>query len=393
MPTHPLVTVVVPAYNASATIAATLASVQAQTYTQLDIVVIDDGSTDDTARRVARMAHTDPRIRLAQQSNRGVAAARNHGVRVARGSLIAPLDADDLWHPTKVAQQVERLQAAGPGTGAVYTWWVALDAADRVLGVSHPWALRGSIFEALVHINFIGNASVPLFRRDIVEAVGGYRRSLMEQGGQGCEDWDLTLRVAERSAFTVAPAYLVGYRGSPDSMSCDTDGMAASFRVMVYDLVQRQPNLSPSLLRSSAGHFFEYLAGQAFSGGHPRRALQHLSDCLQHDPVRWANPHVWRMGLLSIVDACLGRHVPRPPRSTSAISWQSVAQHAAPDAFTAIVFGASGQEPWSWRPFDWIERRRWHKTCTRCALRAADLPSAPRPPALSSPNDLLHATL
>src|SRR5438045_2856629 len=99
LPLCELVTVIVPAYNAGVTIGATLDSIRAQTHTNLEVLVIDDGSTDATAKIVQRHASVDPRIRLIRQSNEGVAAPRNRGIAEARGEYLAPIDADALWRP------------------------------------------------------------------------------------------------------------------------------------------------------------------------------------------------------------------------------------------------------------------------------------------------------
>src|SRR5882724_12888422 len=99
-----LISVIIPAHNARAFIADTLASAQAQTYENLEIIVIDDGSTGDTATIVEAIAARDLRVRLLHQQNQGVASARNFAIRESLGTLIAPLDADDLWHPEKIAR-------------------------------------------------------------------------------------------------------------------------------------------------------------------------------------------------------------------------------------------------------------------------------------------------
>ena len=117
-----LVSIVIPAFNCARTIAETLGSAQGQTHAELDIIVVDDGSTDGTAEIVARHAAADPRIRYLRQANSGVAAARNHGIAEARGPYVALLDADDLWHPTKIAAQLRRFEERGPATALVYTW-------------------------------------------------------------------------------------------------------------------------------------------------------------------------------------------------------------------------------------------------------------------------------
>ena len=122
-----LVSVIVPAYNAAATIGETLRSALAQTYPQLEVLVVDDGSTDATADIVRSFVARDPRVRLLQQANAGVAAARNLAIAQSRGAYVAPLDADDLWHPQKIALQLEALRRGGPRVGVVYCWWRVID--------------------------------------------------------------------------------------------------------------------------------------------------------------------------------------------------------------------------------------------------------------------------
>jgi glycosyltransferase involved in cell wall biosynthesis len=116
----PLVSVVIPAYNSEGTISSTLESVLEQTYGNLDVVVIDDGSTDATPKNV-RAFFSDPRVRLIQQTNQGVVAARNPGVQETRGEFVAPCDADDLWHPTKIEKQMKVMHAGGEELALVYT--------------------------------------------------------------------------------------------------------------------------------------------------------------------------------------------------------------------------------------------------------------------------------
>ena len=107
-----------------------------QTYRNTEIVVVDDGSRDGTRAIVEAWVARDPRVRLIAQANRGVAAARNRAVEAARGELIAPLDADDLWDPTKIERQVRRMLEAGDGTGLVYCWWVSIDVTACLLDCS-----------------------------------------------------------------------------------------------------------------------------------------------------------------------------------------------------------------------------------------------------------------
>ena len=263
----PLVSVVIAAYNAAGFIAATCRSAMRQTWHPLEIIVVDDGSTDGTGDIVDALAAADPRLRVIRQSNLGVAAARNRAIAAASGEFIAPLDADDLWDPTKIARQVERLQAAGPAAGMAYCWWAWIDVHNSLLDRSPFWRIEGRVLEQLVEVNFTGNASVPLYRRSSLDQVGAYDPSLREKGSQGCEDWDLALRVAEHHDVVVVPAMLVGYRRRGDSMSSSCDIMWRSQAEMLSALAARQPSLPPSAVQRSTGQFALHLAGVSFWSG------------------------------------------------------------------------------------------------------------------------------
>ncbi|MDX1530668.1 MAG: glycosyltransferase family 2 protein [Rhodothermales bacterium] len=265
-----LVSVVVPAYNAAAHLRPTLASALAQTYAALEVLVVNDGSTDETVALVEAFAAEDERVRLLHQPNRGVAAARNLGILHAEGDYIAPLDADDLWHPRKIEAQVRTMEGGGEGVGLVYAWWSSIDGAGARRYAAHPWAVEGDVYEALLSFNFIGNASVPLLRRDSVEAVGGYDPTLRARGGQGCEDWDLALRIAERYEFLVTPAYLVEYRLSWGSMSADCKAMKRSYDLMMQHARSRHPGTPERVYRCAESHFCRHLADVSWSEG--RRA-------------------------------------------------------------------------------------------------------------------------
>src|SRR5262249_36588501 len=137
--TKPLVSVIVPVYNGERSIDETLSSALGQSYRSIEVIVVDDGSRDGTRALVEARARLDSRIRVADQPNRGVAAARNHAVSIARGDFIAPLDADDLWDPTKLENQVQRFAIADSSTSLVYSWWTVIDADGLVLDCSPQW--------------------------------------------------------------------------------------------------------------------------------------------------------------------------------------------------------------------------------------------------------------
>ena len=261
-----LVSVLVPAHNAAATIAETLASALAQTHQDLEVIVVDDGSTDDTAEIVSGIAGREVRIILVRQANGGVAKARNTALARARGSYIAPLDADDLWHPDKLAHQLRRMSVAGSGVGVVYCWSVDIDTTSTIIDQRLDLdRFEGDVYAAMVLSNFIGNASVPLIRRPAIDAIGGWDIGLRERDAQGCEDWLAYLRLAEITDYVLEPTFLVGYRQGPAAMSRNIISMERSHRLVLAEAKSRHPELPAKLFRWSAGAFdiyaFEILKG------------------------------------------------------------------------------------------------------------------------------------
>lgn len=256
----PLVSVLIPAYNAQRTIAESLRSAQQQTHADLEIIVVDDGSTDDTANIVSRFGDQDPRVILIRQPNAGVAVARNVALAGAKGSLIAPLDADDLWHPQKIERQVANLHRAPDDVGLDYCWFVDIDA-DSVITRCYASCFEGDICLPLILGNFIGNSSVPLIRRALVEKIGGWDPGLRAANAQGCEDWLLYLKIAERARVVLSPAFLVGYRQLPYAMSRNAGQMTRSYEMAMDYARTRRPDIPEELFAKSRRNFDIYIAG------------------------------------------------------------------------------------------------------------------------------------
>lgn len=283
----PLVSVVVPAYNALPHIEGALASACAQTYDHLEIVVVDDGSTDATADAVRTAAAHDARIRLLRQANAGVAAARNRAIEASHGAYLAPLDADDIWYPQKIERQVQAMLTEAERVGLVYAGWDLISEAGEKLGGSRAGTLaRGDVSGILVYRNLIPCASAPLIRRECLDRVGLYDATLQDEGGQGCEDWDLYLRIAEHYEFAVVPDRLLAYRRVPRSMSRSSKGMEASYEAMLDRLRRRRPQLCAGVLRRSRQRFHLYLAGVCSRNGDGRGVMRHVARAAVADPLR-----------------------------------------------------------------------------------------------------------
>lgn len=240
-----LVSVVIPAYNAIATIDDTLESVRGQTHRALEILVVDDGSTDGTQEAVLRHARKDGRVRLITQANAGVAAARNTGISEARGEYVAPVDADDVWRCDKIALQLGAF-ARSDTIGLVYSWSALIDEADVILDAKPTPDVPGNLLVTVARRNIIGNGSAIMVRKAIAQAVG-YDPSLRARGAQGCEDWKFYFDAAELCDFAVVPAYLTGYRQVRGNMSSDVARMLKSRDLCAEEFEHRHPELKPRL--------------------------------------------------------------------------------------------------------------------------------------------------
>jgi glycosyltransferase involved in cell wall biosynthesis len=203
----PTVSVIIPAYNAEPFIADTVQSALDQTYHDLEVIVVDDGSTDGTLAALQQFGNG---VRVHQQANGGVARARNTGVSMARGSWVAFLDADDLWLPHKLEQQLSL--SAAP---MVFTDRFNIGARGDLPEVQSEVTpmCGGDVFVPLLRENFITNTSV-IIRRELFEALGGFYTGL-----NGTEDWDLWIRVAEKHDIGYVAEPLVKYRFHEASIS------------------------------------------------------------------------------------------------------------------------------------------------------------------------------
>lgn len=206
----PRVTVVIPTYNRAALVPGAVASVLAQHYRDFEIVVVDDGSTDDT---LSRLAWLRPPHRVVYREHRGVSAARNSGAALGDGALLAFLDSDDLWRPDKLGRQVEFFDAR-PTASLCQTDEIWVRNGRRVNPAERHRKPSGDIFAASC-ARCVVSPSAVLMRRAFFEALGGFDESL-----PACEDYDLWIRAACRSPVPLLRQALVVRRaGHGDQLS------------------------------------------------------------------------------------------------------------------------------------------------------------------------------
>ena len=309
--TPPLVTVIIPVYNGAEYLGTAIESAQTQTYPNLEIILVDDGSTDESLHIANQYAAGDDRMRVIAQPNGGVAKARNTAIAAACGEFIAPLDADDLWLPDKIVRQITCILAAGDDCGFVYSWWALIDEAGNIVDRSPCWTIVGHRFDTLLQINFTGNASIPLFRKHCLVEAGGYNSALAAANSGGCEDLEVVLRVAARHSIGVVPDILMGYRRTPGSMSADCNRMWRSRQMVLTRIHEVWPDLAQARLRASDRQFSMYLAALSYWSGKPLQAIRwglrcgirlpllfgpYLLRLLLLPPVRHANPQVMHPG-------------------------------------------------------------------------------------------------
>jgi glycosyltransferase involved in cell wall biosynthesis len=302
----PLVSVIIPAYNAENFIEITLKSVLNQTYENIEVLVIDDGSQDRTAEIVTRFKQQDERIILLQQLNAGVAAARNLGIAKSKGEYIAPIDADDIWYPQKLEKQIKCLESADKFVGLVYCWSLEIDENDVIIGeyelsfYQTIYITEGSVYPALVYRNFICNASVPLIRRECFDKIGGYNSEFRAKNGQGCEDWDIYLRIAEHYEFRVVPEFLVGYRQVTGSMSRSYMVMANGYEMMMAESQTKHPEVSQYIYNLSASLFYVYLSLKSYSCHDYWQTIIWIIKAIKLDPRRLIGLYLYKLLILCI---------------------------------------------------------------------------------------------
>ncbi len=199
----PRVSVIIPTYNRSWCLSEAIDSVLSQTFQNMELIVVDDGSTDETPALLSRYGD---HLRVLCQSNRGVSAARNGGIQTARGNLIAFLDSDDTWQPGKLARQVDFFDTH-PDAMICQTEETWIRRGVRVNPKRRHRKLSGWIFEASLALCLVSPSAV-MMRRELLEGMGGFDESL-----PACEDYDLWLRVSLRYPIHLIDDALVVKRG------------------------------------------------------------------------------------------------------------------------------------------------------------------------------------
>lgn len=280
---EPTVSIVTPAYNSAAHIEATLRNVFEQTLRDFEIIIVDDGSRDDTvaiARRVALDAPAHIEVRIISQANAGPSAARNAGVDAARSQLIALLDADDFWAPQKLEHQVQHL-ARHPEALATSCRWAAVDEKGDRTG--RTGGVRGRTIG--VHGLCLRNAiatSATVFRRDAFITAGRFDNSI-----RTCEDLDLWLRIAalKRDAIIISQEAMSFRRVHADQETANWRRMYRGWIKVMHKMRYRDPQTYAEMIARAKAHQRLQFSASALSAGELHRSRMLLASAMRRAPL------------------------------------------------------------------------------------------------------------
>ena len=296
MSDSPAVSVIIPAYGHADLIGETLDSVLAQTFDDYEIIVIDDGSPDDTAGAVEAVSRRSPRpIRYERQENRGQGGARNVGLKLARGEFVAYLDDDDLWPADKLEWQIECLRRDDQ-LGLVWGEHSVLlpDGGEfhhQPRFVDMP---EGEAHAAFLYKNRIMSPGQTLIRRSALERVGGFDESIW-----GADDWDLYLRLAKVTTFAFDPRLALRYREHARNASRRAVEHAANHRAVIRRHVGRNPlSYWPAVWRGRSYYLPRLLAAgeRAEAESRHQDAVAAYLSALKYRPALALRP--WRVWAL-----------------------------------------------------------------------------------------------
>lgn len=276
----PLVSVIIPNYNYASYIGEAIDSVLAQDYPNLEVIVVDDGSSDDS--RVVIESYGD-KVRAIFQQNQGVCATRNHGVTASSGEFVAFLDADDAWMPSKLSRQMERF--ANPDVGLVHVGVSHVDAAGNAIREDLA-GKEGRVASELLLLKpvILGGGSGVVIRRRIFDDVGGFDTRLSTSA-----DWELYYRIATRCEVAFVPEALVRYRVHGSNMHNNIAAMEYDVRIG-FEKAFADRSADVQAIRSEAiASFHTMLAGSYFHKANYGKSLSHVIASFWNKPSNIGN--------------------------------------------------------------------------------------------------------
>ena len=283
------ISVIIPVFNGEATIRETIDSIVNQTFRDIEIIIINDGSTDATLETIKEIS--DSRIKIFSYSNAGLSASRNRGISQATGEYISFIDADDLWTPDKLELQWQALQQ-NPQAAVAYSWTDYIDESSKFLKSGRRIKVNGDAFSKLLVTNFLENGSNQLIRKTALEKVGGFDESL-----NASEDFDMWLRLATNYQFICVEKPQILYRTSTTSMSTNLKRQeTASLEVIKRAFNYPKAEKLQYLKKQSLSHLYQYLTFKAIEAPSKQRktltAIYFWWNCIKNNPAMLKNKNM-----------------------------------------------------------------------------------------------------
>lgn len=274
------ISVIIPVYNGEKTIKFTIESVLNQSYTNLEIIVVDDGSIDSTLKLVESIH--DSRIQVFSYQNSGACVARNRGLSKVLGKYVAFLDADDLWTFDKLESQWKVLQENLQASVA-YSWTDYINSEGKVIRPGRHVTVNGDIYSKLAVYNFLENGSNPLISHDALKRTGGFDESLT-----AAQDWDMWLRLAAEYEFVCVEQVQILYRVSTNSISSNLQRQEA-VSLKVIESAFNHPKMQGlhHIKQASLAHLYKYLTFKSLDLPlklqRKRLSTRFLWNCIKYD--------------------------------------------------------------------------------------------------------------
>jgi len=285
----PIISVVIPCYNVAPFIKGCLKSVLKQTFRSFEIICVNDGSPDNTVEIINTFK--DERIRVINQKNRGLAGARNTGINASRGIYVALLDADDLWHPTKLEEHFKHLQLK-PKVGISYSASEFMDEKGKRLGIGQHPKLKQVTAKDIFCRNPIGNGSAPVIRKSLLNCVAitrregsTIRREYFDERLRQSEDVEFWLRVALKTnyQFEGIGKTLTYYRINMSGLSANLEKQYQSWLFSVTQNNKLNPEFINKWFSLASAYQKRYLARRAVQARNSGTALRLVKEALFQD--------------------------------------------------------------------------------------------------------------
>ncbi len=276
----PQVSVIIPTYNYGHFIKEAIMSVLSQSYSDLEVIVVDDGSTDETSSIISSVK--DSRISYIYQENQGLASARNSGIEIASGEYIGFLDADDIWMPNKLELQLSRFKKRSD-VGLIYTGYEVIDDSGTYIVTRKAHKSEGDLISQLILGNIVsGSATTSLVRRKCFDKAGLFDKTLLS-----CEDWDMWLRIAQFADFDCIDQPLAKIRLHGSNITCDPGQMEKGLFAVIEKFYSDESLSSELKLlksRAMAGAHRDS-ANFYFRSGQYEQAFAHLITAIRLVPT------------------------------------------------------------------------------------------------------------